>query len=90
MFYLVGNFRTLGPGDSISSSSERETLRRQGEESVYIEVLQQKAGSLNIKRSLSVKGNHISQVKEFSTFLCMGRYESQFTEINCLMCTSPV
>ena len=50
MFYLVGNFRTLGPGDSISSSSERETLRRQGEESVYIEVVQQKAGSLNIKR----------------------------------------
>ena len=29
-----------------------------------------------------MKGNHISQAKEFSTFLCMGRYKSWFTEIN--------
>ena len=50
MFYSVGNLRTSGPGDSISGSSEREALRRQGEEPGYIEVLQQKAGSLNIKR----------------------------------------
>jgi len=31
------------------------------------------AGSLIIKRLLVIKENQISQVKEFSTFLCMGR-----------------
>ena len=35
--------------------------------------LQQEAGSLNIKRLLLIKENQISRVKEFSTFLCMGR-----------------
>ena len=36
MFYLVGVFRALSPGDSISSNSERTALRRQGEEPGYI------------------------------------------------------
>ena len=35
----------------------------------YNGVLQQRAGSLNIKRLLSVKGNHVFQVKEFSPSL---------------------
>ena len=43
-----------------------------GCQSGYVEVLQQGAGSLNIKRFLLIKENQISQVKEFSPFLCMG------------------
>ena len=50
MFYLVGIFRTSGPGNSISSNPERAAPR--GEAPGYIEVLQQRAGSLNIKRLL--------------------------------------
>ena len=38
MFYSVGSFRASSPGDSVSSNHERTALRRQGEESVYIEV----------------------------------------------------
>ena len=60
-------FRTCSPGDNISSNPERTALRRQGEEPGYIEVLQQKAGNLNIKRLL-IKENQISQVKEFRLF----------------------
>ena len=73
MFYLLGIFRTLSLGDSISSSPERTALRRPGEEPGYIEVLQQRAGSLNIKRLLLIKENQISPVKELSAFLFMGR-----------------
>ena len=65
MFYSVGSFRT-------SSNSERPALRRQEEEPSYLEVLQQRAGSLNVKRLLLSKENQVSQVKEFSTLLCMG------------------
>ena len=73
MFYLVGVFRTSGLGDSISSNPARTALRRGGEEPGYIEVLQQRADSMNIKRLLLMKENQISQVKEFSTLLCKGR-----------------
>ena len=51
MFYLVGIFfKTSRPRDSISSNSERTTLRRQGEEPrgrarLHIEIWQQRAGS---------------------------------------------
>ena len=76
MFYLLGIFRTLSPGDSISSNPERTVLRRPGEEPGYIEFLQQRAGSLNIKRLLLIKENQISPVKELSAFLCMGRCRS--------------
>ena len=69
MFYSVGNFRASSLGDSISNDPERTALRRRGEESGYIEVLQQGAGSLNIKRVLLTKGNQISQVEQFSTLL---------------------
>ena len=68
MFYSVGNFRTSGPGDSISGSSERETLRRQGEEPGYIEVLQQKAGSLNIKRWPLFKENQYPKLRNLALF----------------------
>ena len=49
MFYLVGIFRTSCLGGNISSSSERTAPKRQGEESGYIEILQQRGGSLNFK-----------------------------------------
>ena len=39
-------------------------------------LLQQRAGSLNIKWLLLIKENQIFQDKEFSTFLCMGRSKS--------------
>ena len=55
MCYLVRIFRTPSLGDRISSNSERTALRRRGEEPHYIEVLKQKAGSLNIKRLLLIK-----------------------------------
>ena len=73
MFYSVGIFRTSHPEDSISSNPEKTVLRKWEEEPVYIEVLQQMVSSLNIKRLLFIKENQISQVKEFTTFLCMKR-----------------
>ena len=76
MFYSAGIFRTSSPGGSISSNPERTAPRRRSGEPGYIGVLQQRAGSLNIKRLLLVKENQISQIKEFNAFLCMGRYKS--------------
>ena len=74
--YLVGIFRTSSLGDSISSKPERTAPRRWAEEPGCIEVLQQSAGSQNIKRLLLIKENQISQVKKFSAFLCMERCKS--------------
>ena len=56
MFYVVGIFRTLGLGDSISNDYERTALRRQEEQPGYTEALQQRASSLNIKRLLKKTG----------------------------------
>ena len=61
--------------------------RRWGEEPGYKEVLQQRAGSLNIKWSLLIKENQISQVKEFSTFPCKGR-SSRGSLKSCLLYSS--
>ena len=73
MFYLLGSFRTSSPGESISGNPETTALRRQEEEPGDIEVLQQRAGGLNLKRLLLIKENQInSQVKKFSAFLRMG------------------
>lgn len=48
-------------------------MRRQGGgESGYIELLQQRAGSLNVKSVLLITENLTSQVKEFSAFLSVG------------------
>ena len=55
MFYSMRIFRTSNPGDSISSNLERTATRRGCEEPDYIEVLQQKTGSLNIQRLLLIK-----------------------------------
>ena len=73
-YVLVGGtFWDFKPGDSISSNPERTAPRRQGEELGCIKVLQERAGSLNIKQLVLIKENQISQVKEFSTFLNRGR-----------------
>ena len=47
MFYLVGIFRTLSPGD-ISSNTKRTAPSRQRGVRLY-RSFQQRAGSLNIK-----------------------------------------
>ena len=72
VFILVGIFKTLSLGYSMSSDPERTAPRRWGDEPGCMEVLQQRAGSFNIKRLLLIKENQISQVKGFSAFLCMG------------------
>ena len=41
----------------------------------YIGDLQQRPGSWNIKRLVFIKENQISRLKEFSTFLCIGRHK---------------
>ena len=40
------------------------------------EVLQQREGSLYVKRVLLIKESQITQVQEFSAFLCVGRCKS--------------
>ena len=74
---MAGIFRTLSLGGSLSSDLQRTAPRRLGEESGYIEVLRKRLSSLNIKILLSIKENQISQVQEFSTFLCMEGTPSQ-------------
>ena len=69
MFYLAEIFRTSDLGDSMSSNPERAVLRRCWGGIRLYRSLHQGAGSSNIKRLLLIK--EISQVKEFSTFLCM-------------------
>ena len=76
MFYLVEMFRTSSLGDSNSSNPKRTAQSRRGEKPGNTEVLQQRTGSLNIKRLLLIKENQTSQVKEFSAFLYMGRCKS--------------
>ena len=44
--------------------------------------------NLNIKKSLLIKENQLSQVEEFSAFLCMGRCNSQLTEVISFICIS--
>ena len=58
--YLAEIFRTSSPGESISSDPEGTARRGQVGEPGFIEVLKQRAGSLNIKRLLLIKENQIS------------------------------
>ena len=76
MFYSVGIFRPSSRRESISSNpwencSEEVGVQRGGVR--WYRSLQQRAGSVNIQSILWVKENQISQVKEFSTSLCMRR-----------------
>ena len=81
-------FLGLQVGETVSQVNLKELFpRRWGEEPGYIEVLQQRAGSLNIERLLLIKENQISQVKEFSTFLCKGR-SSRGSLKSCLLHSS--
>ena len=64
----MGIFRPLSLGDSISSDPERTVLRRQGEKPGYIQVLQQRASSLNVIWLLLIKENQIALVKELRAF----------------------
>ena len=76
MFYSVGSFRTSSLGVSISGSLERTALRRWGEESGYAEVCNKGQVVWTSKLFLGMKQNQLPQVKEFSTFLYMGRCKS--------------
>ena len=63
----------LKPRHHLKESWENCSKREPG----YIEVFQQRTGSLNIKKKvLLIKGKQVSWVKEFSTVLCMGRCKS--------------
>ena len=75
-FVLFGCFRTSSSRESISSNPEKTTPKRRGKGPGYMELLQQMTGRPNTKRLLLIKENQITQVNEFSTFLCMGRCKS--------------
>ena len=61
------------------------------DESGYAEVWQQRAGSLNIKKLLLIKGNKISIIKKFRAFLMYRKMqESVFIEVIPLICTSAI
>ena len=76
IFFSSGIFRTSSLEGSISSYPVSPSLRKWGGEWGYIGVFQGRAGSQNIKRLLLIKENQKSQVKKFSTFLCIGRCKS--------------
>ena len=76
MFYSVDILRTSSPGDRTLRSLWRTTPKRQVGGQDIQEFLQQRPGSQNIKRWLLIKENQLSQVKEFSAFLCMERHKS--------------
>ena len=76
MFYLPVTFRISSLGGSISINPERTAQRRRGGGARFIEFCNKGADSLNIKRLWIIKEKQISQVREFSAFLCMGRYKS--------------
>ena len=75
MFYLVKTFRTSSLRGNISSNPERTIPRRWGGGvgARLHRSLQEGAGRQDIKRLLLFKKNQISQVEEFSGFLCMRR-----------------
>ena len=52
MFYSGGIFRTSSPEGSISRNPEKTVPRRRGGEPEYTGFLQQRAGSMNVKRLL--------------------------------------
>ena len=69
MFYLVGIFRTSSSGGSISSIPERIAPRRRGwGEPGYVGVLQQRAGSVNVKRLLLIKKTRYVKLRNLVLF----------------------
>ena len=86
MFYSADIHRTSSLGDRISTL--RDCSKEVRGELGSTEVLQQRAGSWNIKRLLLIKENQISQVKEFSAFLCMRRCKS-LGSLKSFLCYAP-
>ena len=78
MLYSMVIFRTSSLGYSISSNPERSGPWKLGvgREVRLYRSLQEGAGSPNIKRLLLIKEVQISQIKELSDFICMGRCKS--------------
>ena len=75
MVYLVSSFRTASP-DTAFEVTLRELLQEGKGWSEVIQKSELRAGSLNIKILLLIKENQKSQVKEYRTFLCLGRCRS--------------
>lgn len=70
LFHLAGIFRASSPEQHLYWPWENCSAEVRGEEGPgFIEVLQQRAGSLTIKRLLQIKENQTSQAKEFRAFL---------------------
>ena len=64
----MGIFRTSSREDTVSNDPERIALRRWGEESCYIEVLQQRASSWNIKKRLLLFKTRYPKLRDFALF----------------------
>ena len=76
LFYLADIHGTSSPSPGRSISDKCwENCWKEEKKPGYIETLRQPLGSQN-KMLLLFKENEISQVKEFSAFLCMGRCKS--------------
>ena len=69
MFYSVHQTENLSLECSLS---DKELLQR-GKGGARIHSSKGRPGRRSIKRILLIKENQTSQVKEFNTFLCMGR-----------------
>lgn len=72
MFHLADKTEDLSPGHSISDNPEG-LLQRRKEKSQDIGIFATKTRRSEHQKSLWIKENQTSQVKECSPFLCMGR-----------------
>ena len=70
------NFQDLNPGGSISSSLERTAPGRQGKKPGLYRSLTTKGRQTEHQKIVVNKRNQLSQVKDFSAFLCKGQYQS--------------
>ena len=73
MFYSADIWRTLSLGHSISDNAEKLFRRGKWGARIYRDFCNKRPGSWTIKGLLLIKENEITQIKEFSAFLCMGR-----------------
>ena len=71
--WFSGHSEDFKPKGQDSDHSEGLLLRGKGGARIYRSFLQQRLGNRGIKRLLLMKENQVSQVNEFSAFLCMGR-----------------
>ena len=75
MFYSAHKTEDLSP-DTTSHIALRDCSNEVKEEPGYIGIFTTRTRCRNIKRLLLIKENQVSQVKEVSAFLCMGRHKS--------------